>query len=98
IVMSTHGVSGVTNIGKFIMGSNAYRIVHHAPCPIITIREEPWNKSFNNLLLPMDSTRESTKKLDIAIRWAKFFKSTIHLLAVTAFFEEFVVDVKEVEK
>lgn len=98
IVMGTHGVSGVTNIGKFIVGSNAYRTIHNAHCPIITLREEPWKKSFKDIVLPMDSTKESSQKVDIAITWAKFFGSTVHLLAVTAFFEEFVVDVKEVDK
>src|SRR5438874_1585178 len=41
MVMGTHGVSGMTNIGKYIIGSNAYRTIHNAPCPIITLREEP---------------------------------------------------------
>ena len=98
IVMGTHGVSGVTNIGRYIVGSNAYRTTQNAPCPIITLRQEPANKSFKDIVLPIDSTRESSEKVDIAITWAKFFGSTIHLLAVTAFFEEFMVDVKEVDK
>jgi nucleotide-binding universal stress UspA family protein len=98
IVMGTHGVSGVTNIGKYIMGSNAYRTIQNAPCPIITLREEPWKKSFKHILLPIDSTKESAEKVGIAITWAKFFGSTIHVLAVTAFFEEFLVDVKSVDK
>lgn len=98
IVMGTHGVSGVTNIGRYIVGSNAYRTTQSAPCPIITLRQEPSNKSFKDIVLPIDSTKESSEKVDIAITWAKFFGSTIHLLAVTAFFEEFMVDVKEVDK
>ena len=97
IVMGTHGVSGVTNIGKFIVGSNAYRTIHNAPCPIITLREEPWRKTFKDILIPIDSTKESLEKIDIAITWAKFFGSTVHVLAVTAFFEEFLVDVKDVD-
>jgi nucleotide-binding universal stress UspA family protein len=98
IVMGTHGVTGVTNIGKYIVGSNAYRTVQNAPCPVITIREEPWKKSFKDIILPMDSTKASLAKVDVAIRWAKFFGSTVHLIAVTSLFEEFIVDVKVIEK
>jgi nucleotide-binding universal stress UspA family protein len=96
IVMGTHGVSGRTNIGKFILGSNAYRTINNSPCPIITIREEPWRKEIKNIVVPLDSTKESTLKIELAIRWAKFFNAKIHLLAVTAFFEELLVDVKSV--
>ncbi|MBA3648814.1 MAG: universal stress protein [Chitinophagales bacterium] len=97
IVMATHGVSGITNIDKYIIGSNAYRTIQSAPSPIITMREEPWKKSFKDILLPLDSTDESTEKLDIAIGWAKFFGSTIHLLAITAFFEDMLGSAKDVE-
>jgi nucleotide-binding universal stress UspA family protein len=96
IVMGTHGVSGVTNIGKFILGSNAYRTIQNAPCPIITLREKPFRRQIKNIVLPIDSTPESAKKIDIAIRWAKFFNAKISLLAITAFFEELFVDVKDV--
>lgn len=98
IVMGTHGVSGVTNIGKFIIGSNAYRTIQNAPCPIITIREAPRRKEIKNIVVPLDSTRESMVKMDMAISWAKIFKAKIHLLAVTAFFEEYVVDVKKIDE
>lgn len=98
IVMGTHGVTGITNIGRYIVGSNAYRTIQNAPCPIITLREDPTKKTFKDIVLPIDSTKESSVKVDIAVNWAKFFGSTIHVLAVTAFFEEFIVDVKEVDK
>jgi nucleotide-binding universal stress UspA family protein len=96
IVMGTHGVSGVTNIGKYVMGSNAYRTIQNAPCPIITLRESASRREIRNILVPVDSTPESLKKIGIAMRWAKFFNARVHLLAVTAFFEELFVDVKEV--
>ncbi|MBA2421789.1 MAG: universal stress protein [Chitinophagales bacterium] len=98
IVMGTYGVSGVTNIGKFFIGSNAYRTIQEAPCPIITLREKPWKDSIKDIVVPIDSTKESEEKLDIVISWAKFFGSTVHVLAVTAFFEEFYVDVKAVDR
>ncbi len=97
IVMGTHGVSGVTNIGKYIIGSNAYRTIQNAPCPIITIRDKPHDHEIKNIVVPLDSTASSTQKVEMAIRWAKFFKAKVHLLAVTAFFEEMRVDVKDIK-
>lgn len=98
IVMGTHGASGVSNSGKMMLGSNTYRIVQYAPCPIVTLRNEPSKDGFKSIVLPIDSSEQSTVKVDIAIAWAKLFGSTIHLLAVTAFFEEFVVDAKSVDR
>ncbi|HYV95719.1 MAG TPA: universal stress protein [Chitinophagales bacterium] len=98
IVMGTHGVSGVTNIGKFIIGSNAYRTIQNAPCPIITLREVPHRREIKNIVVPLDSTRDSLKKMDIAIRWGKFLKAKIHVVAVTAFFEELKGSVKHIEE
>ncbi len=37
IVMSTHGRSGLSHL---FMGSVAERVVRHAPCPVLTVREE----------------------------------------------------------
>lgn len=98
IVMGTHGASGVSNSGKMMLGSNTYRIIQNSPCPIITLRNDPSKDGFKNIVLPIDSSSQSTLKLDLAIAWAKLFGCTIHLLAVTAFFEEFVVDAKSVDR
>ncbi|MCS6917778.1 MAG: universal stress protein [Chitinophagales bacterium] len=98
IVMGTQGVSGITNIGKFVIGSNAYRTIQNAPCPIITLRQRPKSFDVRRLLVPLDSTPESTQKIDVAIRWAKYFGAKIQLLAVTAFFEELVVDVRDITR
>lgn len=98
IVMGTHGVSGITNIGKYIIGSNAYRTIQNAPCPIITLKKKMKNTNFKDLLLPLDSTKKSLQKVDLAIEWAKLFGLTVHLVALTAFFEELFVEFKDIKK
>ena len=35
IIMGTHGVSGFR---EFVIGSNAYRVVTEAPCPVISVQ------------------------------------------------------------
>jgi nucleotide-binding universal stress UspA family protein len=37
IVISTHGYTGLKHV---LLGSTAERIVRHAPCPVLTVREK----------------------------------------------------------
>lgn len=98
IVMGTHGASGLKNLGKYLLGSNAYRVVNNAPCPVLTIREKKANIRFKDILIPIDNTKETKMKLDLAIQWAKDNDATIHLVAMTAFFEELFVEIKDMKK
>jgi nucleotide-binding universal stress UspA family protein len=92
IVMGTHGSSGIDNFGKYILGSNAYRIVRVANCPVITVREALEKKEggvkFGKIVLPLDTTKETQDKVVSAIKIAKVFKATIHLLSISTRFDE----------
>lgn len=98
IVMGTHGSSGIGSISKFLLGSNAYRVTNDAPCPVLTLREKNDNIRFKDILLPIDHTEETRQKLETAIEWAKAFNATIHLVALTAFFDELFVEIKDLKK
>jgi len=80
IVTGTHGVSGFE---EYWIGSNAYRIVTHAPCPVITIRYDfPFKDKINKIILPIDSSQETKQKLPITINIAKVNEAEIHILAM----------------
>ncbi|HZG01261.1 MAG TPA: universal stress protein [Chitinophagales bacterium] len=98
IVMGTHGVSGIKDLNKFIMGSNAFRVVNHAPCPVLTIRDKATSIRFKDIVVPIDNTKETKKKIDLAIQWAKDFNATVHLIALTAFFDELFIEIKDMKK
>lgn len=50
IVMGTHGTSGVK---EFFIGSEAFRVVKNAPCPVLTVPGN-WQKTyFEKVLLPI---------------------------------------------
>ncbi len=50
IVMGTHGTSGLR---EFFIGSEAYRVVKNAPCPVLTIPGN-WNRTeFEKVLFPI---------------------------------------------
>ena len=80
IVAGTHGISG---FDEFWIGSNAYKIVANAECPVVTMRKgEEITKPVNNILLPIDSTRETRQKVPFAAFLAKKFGANVQLLSL----------------
>ncbi|MCF8303447.1 MAG: universal stress protein [Bacteroidales bacterium] len=80
IITGTHGITGFE---EFWIGSNAYRIVSYAPCPVITIRQDYEIKpGINRILLPVDSTLDTKQKAPFAVDIAKAFNSELYLLAL----------------
>ncbi len=77
------GTHGVTGFEEYWIGSNAYRIVTHAPCPVITLRQDfRFSKKLNRILMPIDSSSQSGKKVFTTAEIAAAFGSEIQLLAM----------------
>lgn len=76
IVMGTHGVAGWA---EFFVGSNAFRVVTQASCPVLSIQGHAKNRDFKNIILPMDRTPETRQKVRYAAALAKKYGATIHL-------------------
>jgi len=80
IVSGTHGVSGFE---KYWIGSNAYRIVTAAECPVITVRYGYNVKtSIKRIVLPIDDSVDTRHKVPITAEIAKAFNSEIHILSL----------------
>lgn len=79
IVMGTHGVSGFE---EKILGSNAYKVVIESPCPIITIRKKFAPVEPKKIVLPIDTTKDSRKKVPFVAKYAQIFDAEIHVLGV----------------
>jgi nucleotide-binding universal stress UspA family protein len=77
IVMGTHGVSGFR---EFIMGSNAYRVVTDATCPVLTVQRRNKATGFKNILVPFTANPHSREKVGFAIKVAEMFGSKISVL------------------
>lgn len=77
------GTHGVTGFEEYWIGSNAYRIVTHAPCPVITLRQDfKFGKKLNRILMPIDSSSQSSKKVFTTAEIASAFGSEIQILAL----------------
>lgn len=81
IMMGTHGVSGFS---EFFVGSNAARVVSHAPCPVITVQKEMHHKGFEKIILPIRLDRNSRQKVDFVLEMAKIYKSTVIIAGFTS--------------
>jgi nucleotide-binding universal stress UspA family protein len=77
------GTHGVTGFEEYWIGSNAYRIVTHAPCPVVTLRQSfKFEKKVSKILMPIDNTLQSGKKVYTTAEIANAFGASVHLLAV----------------
>lgn len=76
ITLGTHGVSGIK---EFFMGSNAFRIVSEATCPVLSVQVTPRQKGFKHLLVPIDNSFHSREKLNLAIRFAHTYDAQLHI-------------------
>jgi nucleotide-binding universal stress UspA family protein len=81
LIAGTHGASGVE---EFWIGSNAYKMVTSAPCPVITVREGfVWKKRhISKIVIPIDSTIETRQKVPVATEIAKACDAVVHILAI----------------
>lgn len=80
VIAGTHGTSGFE---EFWIGSNAYKIVSLAPCPVITIRAGiNINKELSRILMPIDSTPETRQKVSFTAKIAKLFQAEVYVLSL----------------
>ncbi len=85
IVMGMHGVSGPM---EFMSGSNTYRVVHDAQCPVLSIPQYLNDGKFKNILVPFRDKSHSREKVDYAIALAKLYQATLHILGVDTAFDK----------
>ncbi|MEI7663836.1 MAG: universal stress protein [Bacteroidota bacterium] len=78
IVTGAHGISGYE---EYWIGSNAYKIVTYASCPVITVRHDftiPVN--IERILVPMDGSNETLHKIPFIITLANLCNSEVHVV------------------
>lgn len=79
IIAGSHGLSGFE---EYWIGSNAFKIVTYASCPVITVRFDfAINPNIDKILVPISSSPETIQKLPFVARLAKDFNSEVHIVA-----------------
>jgi nucleotide-binding universal stress UspA family protein len=87
IVISTHGYTALAHV---LIGSNAERIVRHAPCSVFVVRGIPHESNvpggdaptFRWILLPTDFSENSRRSFPLATAMAREFKAKMTLAYV----------------
>ncbi len=86
------GTTGTTTLKKKFIGSNALRVVRESQIPVITIKGKHHRKGCQNIILPLDLTKETKEKVAKAIEFAKRFGSVVRVVSVLMTNDEFVVN------
>ena len=89
------GTSTVDNIKKWVIGTNALRVVTEAKCPVITIKGTPKTSEIKNIVLPLDITKETREKTVEAVHLAKLYQAKIHV--VSAYTIEIESNIRKLE-
>jgi len=76
-VLGTHGVRGI----QHVVGAFAMKVILSCPVPVIVVqnRKMSEHKSYDNIVIPIDSSRFGKNKLGYAIAIAKYFNSKVYL-------------------
>lgn len=77
VVMGTKGASGMKEL---LIGSNAEKIVRHAPCPVMVIRKYVPMKSIKKIVFP-NSLEQDGEDLVMHVKALQdFFKASLHVV------------------
>jgi len=80
IITGSHGVSGFE---EYWIGSNANRIVGHATCPVITVRNGfVIKEKLNKIVVPIDHSNQTLIKIPFTAHLAKLFNSEVHIVVI----------------
>ncbi len=79
IIMGTHGISGFEEV---FLGSNSFKVVTLAECPVLTVQSHSRRIGFSELLLPIDNSRHSSQKVSHAVSLAKKYGARINVLGL----------------
>ncbi|MCB0820315.1 MAG: universal stress protein, partial [Bacteroidetes bacterium] len=82
IVLGTHGVSGLK---EFFMGSNAFRIVSEASCPVLSVQKSDRPVGFRNVVVPIDNSFHSREKLGLSVKVAKVFGARLFICGLRSY-------------
>lgn len=85
IVMGVNSKQGKT---RFI-GSNTSRVVRTAGCPVLTIKGRSHREGCKTMIVPLDLSKDTTQKINHAIRIAKYYDAEVKLMSVISSDEGF---------
>lgn len=77
IIMGTHGMRGMQSL----FGSHAMKVITSAECPFLVVQKNTEIKDVNDLVVPIDLTKESLQIVNIAGDMANILSAKVHVIA-----------------
>lgn len=78
IIMGIHGKKGL----QHLFGSFAYKVICNSTVPVVVVKNPIKQRKIENIVLPLDFSKESAIKVTQAIKYAHYFKSAIRIIGV----------------
>jgi len=78
VTIGTRGKTGV----EYIFGSYALKTITNSHVPVIVVQKSSFKGAYKNIVMSLDFTVQSTLKAKWAMKIAKEFDSTIHILSL----------------
>lgn len=85
IYLIVMGSQGATGLKEWAFGSNAQKVVRHAHCPVLVVKQPMPNPQFKQLVFASDFKDEARKPFERLVEFGKRFGATIHLLHIAAY-------------
>lgn len=85
------------NMMKKVIGTTALKVIREAKCPVISIEGKHHRDGCENIILPLDLTKETTQKVAHAMNFAKMFKSKIHAVSVVTTKDDYLISRLELQ-
>lgn len=85
------GAKKPDNVMKKVVGTKTLRVIQEAICPVISIEGKHHREGCENIILPLDLTKETTQKVANAINFAKLFHSKIHAVSVVTTKDDYLI-------
>tara|TARA_B100000508_G_scaffold141026_1_gene145291 strand:+ start:72944 stop:73753 length:810 start_codon:yes stop_codon:yes gene_type:complete len=76
IVMGTHGAKGMQKL----FGSYAIKVVTSTSVPFLVVQEGVAHREIENIVVPIDVSKESLQIINVAGELAKVFNSKVHVI------------------
>ncbi|OFX18325.1 MAG: hypothetical protein A2033_00625 [Bacteroidetes bacterium GWA2_31_9] len=85
------GAKKPENVMKKVVGTKTLRVIQEASCPVISIEGKHHREGCENIILPLDLTKETTQKVANTLTIAKLFNSKVHAVSVVTTKDDYLI-------
>lgn len=94
IIMGSHGSAGLKEV---VFGSNAQKVIRHAHCPVLVVKQPLEELTFKNVVFASDFREEARAPFEKMLAFARRFSAHVHLLHIAAY-PRFEVTAQDIER